>query len=862
MRRYMRFAVFAGFCGLPVDDAPFRRKIPTTGSGKKRVLVAAVKGLAMAGEGFSIRCPHCFEWTTWNDDPSTVALESEDELRSILADLKKDPEHYRHPKLLRCQQPRWACAARFEAFVCKNEADALRFVQVPQAWSRKRDFRLFKADRRNRWKDYCGILFSTLPVIRQREIELDHLMHPELLSRALLGMAVEIKAPVTVFGARVVDTVGRRKAFWVPIEAYSEGKQLVPPYYNAFCTLCRSTMMQANLEEFLADPLGKPCEKESQCTDGQPPCELEDWHCCPKFLRFRRRKCPCYRSDLLMIASVRRRWREGELAEGWLSRKCWAGLTEVAFPIIVHDHLVGVLMTGQFVLDPQDIAPMESILAGHPSLQKVAAQLERCRDILIGNAQPKTEEEEYTATFRMKEADLQERIAPMKRNVGEIAVAATTRYRHVRARSESVFREEMLGRVANARQAGEFLQGPIVEVLERMRDFWAFKAAYLLARPPEKGDLNVIALADAGGRQRVFPYPGRLLGTIGPTPKQEHPLPFLYDRLQPETLTPYNKWVKAFYEVLSKAACDPELALPDGRCYFSAMIPFMDQFYTFVFAVRDSKAVSFLRPLDRGGVSEMFQEVALGTCTDVVYKFAEARYHQLRERAWREFSALASHRIGNEIHAIGLTVDQLAGRVATDPQWAGRWARRITNVQEAVGMVKQMLGEFGMLTAEVRPEKTSVDLRSLVQQATEDVLPPSGQLVLEDEADWPMVSVDRRLMAEVFRELAINACRAAGECVVLTVRATVEAGLRAEGDGGSATSCRVRITFSDNGPGIPVSLGERVFDPFVSSSKGRTGLGLSIVRRIVEAHGGAVRIEPSVVGATVAITIPIPGETA
>jgi signal transduction histidine kinase len=48
---------------------------------------------------------------------------------------------------------------------------------------------------------------------------------------------------------------------------------------------------------------------------------------------------------------------------------------------------------------------------------------------------------------------------------------------------------------------------------------------------------------------------------------------------------------------------------------------------------------------------------------------------------------------------------------------------------------------------------------------------------------------------------------------------------------------------SDSGPGLPAELGERIFEPFVSTKETGVGLGLSICRRIVHAHGGEITAE-------------------
>jgi signal transduction histidine kinase len=62
----------------------------------------------------------------------------------------------------------------------------------------------------------------------------------------------------------------------------------------------------------------------------------------------------------------------------------------------------------------------------------------------------------------------------------------------------------------------------------------------------------------------------------------------------------------------------------------------------------------------------------------------------------------------------------------------------------------------------------------------------------------------------------------------------------------------------DRGPGIPVEARTRVFEPFFSTKKGGTGLGLAVVHRIVEEHGGRIEIrQPEGGGTEMVVKLPL-----
>lgn len=123
-------------------------------------------------------------------------------------------------------------------------------------------------------------------------------------------------------------------------------------------------------------------------------------------------------------------------------------------------------------------------------------------------------------------------------------------------------------------------------------------------------------------------------------------------------------------------------------------------------------------------------------------------------------------------------------------------------------------------------------------------------LEIDVPTDLPLIRCDSVLMERVVTNLVENAARysPAGTAVHIAVR---------------ATATQLLLQVEDRGPGIPEALREQVFEPFFQSSPSNIGggLGLSICRGIVDAHGGNIRIDAAPGGGTrVTVTLPIPAD--
>ena len=149
------------------------------------------------------------------------------------------------------------------------------------------------------------------------------------------------------------------------------------------------------------------------------------------------------------------------------------------------------------------------------------------------------------------------------------------------------------------------------------------------------------------------------------------------------------------------------------------------------------------------------------------------------------------------------------------------------------GAVVRLLREF---TSRGDTERSVEDINAVVKEicklATLGTAADAIDLELNLAADPPPVLIDHIQIQQVVLNLVRNSIDALSDCEsrIITV-ATVP-----RGD-------MVEVVVRDNGPGLPSEIRERVFEPFVSTKPDGIGIGLSICRTIVEAHGGRIAVD-------------------
>ncbi len=214
-----------------------------------------------------------------------------------------------------------------------------------------------------------------------------------------------------------------------------------------------------------------------------------------------------------------------------------------------------------------------------------------------------------------------------------------------------------------------------------------------------------------------------------------------------------------------------------------------------------------------------------------------------------EIAAGVVHSVNNPLDGVRRALDLAAAR-PDDPERLQRMLALATVGTDRISHITRTL--LGFVRADARGHALPVNPGTLVESAVNLVrLEAHGRHVIIEvdvAEDLPQTRMDPQGMEEVLVNLllnAVDACDGGGRVVVRAAMSGDES---------------LEISVSDSGPGVPSHLSEQIFQPFFTTKDANqgTGLGLSVARRVAEAHGGEVALEPSSgAGAKFAVRIPI-----
>ena len=230
---------------------------------------------------------------------------------------------------------------------------------------------------------------------------------------------------------------------------------------------------------------------------------------------------------------------------------------------------------------------------------------------------------------------------------------------------------------------------------------------------------------------------------------------------------------------------------------------------------------------------------------------------RLRDRlaAVGEMAAVIAHEVKNPLAGIEVLAGLLRRKIGDTPDAQSLLTDIIGEAKTANAIVQEVL-EF------VRPmrlhvERTAIPqaLQAAVQLADTKARRGAIRVDVRVEPGLSDIQGDQQRLTQLFTNLVTNALEAMEGEGCLTIRAEP-----ARIDDGADGCDAVLVELTDEGPGMPPEVAERLFDPFFTTKPQGSGLGLAIVRKIVDAHVGNIDLETAPGrGTTIRITLPVQG---
>ncbi|MEM9883674.1 MAG: ATP-binding protein [Planctomycetota bacterium] len=176
-----------------------------------------------------------------------------------------------------------------------------------------------------------------------------------------------------------------------------------------------------------------------------------------------------------------------------------------------------------------------------------------------------------------------------------------------------------------------------------------------------------------------------------------------------------------------------------------------------------------------------------------------------------------------------------------------RIRKRTDGLYRETARLREILEDFLRFAGRVTLDRAPVDLNELIDELIDFFEPQAEEAGVRLRADLrarpATAEIDAPLLKQALLNLMLNACQAmadareagvpnggAGELILRT--------LRRRGQGGP----RLEVHVTDTGPGMTAEQAGKIFQPYYSSKRGGTGLGLPTTRRLVEEHGGTLTV--------------------
>ncbi|HCN12718.1 MAG TPA: two-component sensor histidine kinase, partial [Chryseobacterium sp.] len=216
-----------------------------------------------------------------------------------------------------------------------------------------------------------------------------------------------------------------------------------------------------------------------------------------------------------------------------------------------------------------------------------------------------------------------------------------------------------------------------------------------------------------------------------------------------------------------------------------------------------------------------------------------------KEEAWREMAKQVAHEVKNPLTPMKLTIQNFARKFdPNDPNIHEKVKNLSKTMVDQIDLVATVASAFSQFAQLPEKHNEIFDLNKeikIIMNVFSD-----EKIYFHSNKDEIMVEMDKIYLSRIITNLVANAIQAKHDDRENIINLDVEQRQK-----------RIFITLTDNGKGIPEDLFDRIFEPNFTSKSGGTGLGLTMVRKMVEDYKGEITVQSEVgKGSTFTISLP------
>jgi nitrogen fixation/metabolism regulation signal transduction histidine kinase len=244
---------------------------------------------------------------------------------------------------------------------------------------------------------------------------------------------------------------------------------------------------------------------------------------------------------------------------------------------------------------------------------------------------------------------------------------------------------------------------------------------------------------------------------------------------------------------------------------------------------RKNEKIAWVRNDEIGGLISEYNRMI-----DELAESAELLARSERESAWREMAKQVAHEIKNPLTPMKLSIQHLQ-RSWEDkaPDWSERLGRFTRTMIEQIESLNKIAAEFSDFAKMPKAKNENIDIAEILENAVDLFQDNKLQINIENTCNEPLIiNADKTQILRIFNNLIKNAIQAINDID----KGRIDIHL-------SNTEMSFLVKISDNGEGIPAEQKDKIFSPNFTTKTGGMGLGLAMVKNIVESYQGKIWFE-------------------